>query len=166
MNRRAFIASGVGAAIATGVSLQDSRAAAPARGPFKLDYAPHFGQFEAHAGKDPIAQLEFMAAEGFRSVEDNGMRGRPPELQEKIGQTLERLGMRMGIFVCHADFGKVTFGSSEPAARERILADMRASAETAKRCRAKWMSPAIRPRTRSTTCADAARSWSRWASSW
>jgi hydroxypyruvate isomerase len=138
MNRRDFLASGVGVALAAGLSAQDAKA--PAQGkPFKLDYAPHFGSFAAHAGDDPIAQLEFMAAEGFRSVEDNGMKGRPPEVQEKIGKALQRLGMRMGIFVCHADFGKVTFGSSDPKVRERIVADITASIDVAKRCGAKWM---------------------------
>jgi hydroxypyruvate isomerase len=38
--------------------------------------------FRAHAGDDPIDQLKFMADQGFTALEDNGMRGRPPELQE------------------------------------------------------------------------------------
>jgi hydroxypyruvate isomerase len=139
VGRRDFLAASLGAAAVAGLPLQDSKPAPAGAAPFRLDYAPHFGQFKAHAGDDPIAQLEFMAAEGFRSVEDNGMKGRPPEVQEKIGKALQRLGMRMGIFVCHADFGKVTFGSSDAAARDRILADMKESVDCAKRCGAKWM---------------------------
>jgi hydroxypyruvate isomerase len=140
MNRRDFLASGVGgAALACLAQAQDSKPARRKDPAFNLDYAPHFGQFKAHAGDDPIAQLDFVVSRGFGSIEDNGMRGRPPEEQEKIGKRLQYLGMRMGIFVCHADFGKVTFGSSDPAVRERILADMKDSIEVAKRCGAKWM---------------------------
>src|SRR5687768_15167542 len=44
---------------------------------FHLKYAPHFGQFESHAGKDLIDQLKYMADQGFTAVEDNGLLGRP-----------------------------------------------------------------------------------------
>ena len=50
---------------------------------FKLNYAPHFGMFKNHAGNDPLDQIKFMYEQGFRALEDNGMMGRPKELQEK-----------------------------------------------------------------------------------
>ena len=34
------------------------------------------------------------------------MKGQSPEMQEKIGKTLADLGMTMGIFVRHGDFGQ------------------------------------------------------------
>src|SRR5690606_40805078 len=56
---------------------------------FKLRYAPHFGMFETHAGSDLIAQLEFMADEGFTALEDNELMSRPVPLQERIGARSE-----------------------------------------------------------------------------
>jgi hydroxypyruvate isomerase len=111
----------------------------PAR-TFKLHYAPHFGMFRQHAGEDPIAQLEFMAAEGFTALEDNGMRGRPVELQTRIGETLGRLHMRMGVFVAHTiDWNAPTLTSPDEAKREAFLKEVRESVEIAKRVNATWM---------------------------
>lgn len=107
---------------------------------FKLDYAPHFGMFAAHAGKDLVAQLEFMAQEGFTALEDNGLRDRPVDIQEQIGRTLDRLGMRMGVFVAHRiEWKQPTLTLADPAARDAFLADVRASVDIAKRVNAKWM---------------------------
>ena len=87
--------AGVGVAAAWG----GSAAAAQAR--FGLDYAPHFGMFRESGGEDPIDQLQFMAAQGFGSLEDNGMRQRPVAEQERIAGEMSRLDMRMGVFVAH-----------------------------------------------------------------
>lgn len=107
---------------------------------FKLKYAPNFGQFENHAGKDPIDQLKFMADQGFTAVEDNGMRNRPVELQDKIGREVERLGMTMGIFVVNFDTGfKTSLASGDEALRDQFLAAVRDSVEVAKRVNAKWV---------------------------
>jgi hydroxypyruvate isomerase len=107
---------------------------------FKLDYAPHFGMFEAHAGKDLVAQLEFMAQEGFTALEDNGLRDRPVDVQEQVGRTLDRLGMRMGVFVAHRiNWKQPTLTLADPAARDAFLADVRASVDIAKRVNATWM---------------------------
>ena len=107
---------------------------------FKLAYAPHFGMFAAHAGEDLVAQLEFMAAEGFTGLEDNGMRGRPLAEQERIGRTLERLKMRMGVFVAHTiDWREPTLTSPDPAHRDVFLKEIRESVDIAKRVGAKWM---------------------------
>lgn len=53
---------------------------------FNCDYAPHFGMFENHAGKDLIDQLKYMHDQGFRSLEDNGLMARPVDMQEKSGR--------------------------------------------------------------------------------
>ncbi len=116
---------------------QDEPAPGGAR-PFKLKYAPHFGMFRHHAGDDPIDQLQFMADEGFAALEDNGMRRRPKDLQERIAGAMERLGMQMGVFVAHADFGQVTFASAKKEIRDRLLDEIRDSIETAKRVGARW----------------------------
>lgn len=67
--------------------------------PFNLDYAPHQGMFSATAGKNFLDEIQYYYDLGFRSIEDNGMPGRSVEEQKKIGQLLEKLGMRMGVFV-------------------------------------------------------------------
>ena len=68
---------------------------------YNLNYAPHLGMFRNHAGNDPIDQLNFMADQGFTAFEDNGMRNREVALQEKMAQTMDRRGLRMGVFVAH-----------------------------------------------------------------
>jgi hydroxypyruvate isomerase len=148
MHRRHFVKSTLmmGAALATtrlSASSWTARAdelSGQARRKFRLHYAPHFGMFTQHAGEDLVAQLEFMAAEGFTALEDNGMRERTPAVQEKIGSTLARLNMRMGVFVAHnINWEQPTLTSPDPAKREAFLKEIRESVEVAKRVNAKWM---------------------------
>ena len=107
---------------------------------FKLDYAPHFGMFENHAGKDLMDQLQFMADMGFTALEDNGMMGRPVEVQEKIGKQLNKLGMEMGVFVIDAgDNWKTSLTTGKKEFEDRFLDACRTAVEVAKRCNAKWM---------------------------
>ena len=146
MKRRDFLSTG----LASSVSLVITKAASPAltefdREPtvspkhnFKLHYAPHFGMFKNYAGSDPIDELRFMADQGFTALEDNGMKDRPVELQERISKEMTRLGMRMGVFVASADFNNVTFASEKQDNVDKILKDMRDSVEVAKRVNAKW----------------------------
>ncbi|MEK7728313.1 MAG: twin-arginine translocation signal domain-containing protein, partial [candidate division KSB1 bacterium] len=81
ISRRKFIGSTAAAvsAMSLGASLSNSEAKTQnaTKAQFKLKYAPHFGMFEAHAGKDVVAQLQFMAEGGFTALEDNGMMSRP-----------------------------------------------------------------------------------------
>jgi hydroxypyruvate isomerase len=71
--------------------------------PFNLNYATHDGMFKNSAGADFIDQIKFAYDHGFRSIEDNGMMARTPEQQKKIGDTLQKLGMNMGVFVVTSD---------------------------------------------------------------
>ena len=144
-DRRAFLQSTLAlvGAFASSQALADTAAVfqrtTPAR-KFKLNYAPHFGMFKTHAGEDLVAQLEFMAQEGFTALEDNGLRDRPVAVQEQIGRTLDRLHMRMGVFVAHAiNWKQPTLTLGDAANRDAFLADIRASVDIAKRVNAKWM---------------------------
>lgn len=149
MQRREFIGTAVvaGAVAASGLSSgvtidpQADAAAGRHAAPFKLDYAPHFGMFRHSAGDDPVAQLEFMASRGFRSLEDNGMMGRSVEEQERIAHAMERLGMRMGVFVASMStaFGNNGLASGKADTRDQFLADCNKAVEVAKRVRATWM---------------------------
>ena len=96
--------------------------------------------FRHHAGDDLLDQLRFMAEMGFRSMEDNGMAGRTPEMQEAIAQEMTRLNMRMGVFVAHRiDWQEPNLASGDPARREEFLDDIRAAVDVAKRVNATWM---------------------------
>jgi hydroxypyruvate isomerase len=106
---------------------------------FRLNYAPHFGMFKDHAGNDPVDQLTFMADQGFTALEDNGMKGRPVADQKKIAAALERLGMRMGVFVATGSYADATFTSGRSDVAETVLKDVRESVEVAKRVGAQWM---------------------------
>lgn len=145
MKRRDFMATSLAAGMLVSLSskeetgqAQAEREAVKSRRKFKLKYAPHFGMFKEHAGPDLIDELKFMADQGFTALEDNGLKQRPVEVQEKIGRELARLGMEMGVFVATGDFGNVTFASDKPEVREKILKDIRDSVEVAKRVNAKW----------------------------
>jgi hydroxypyruvate isomerase len=156
MERREFVrksagaAAGVGAlgalgpgadeARAAGPGVAGSRAGGPIREPFAVDFAPHFGMFRELGGDDPVGQLEFMADVGFRSLEDNGMAGRPLAEQERIARAMQRLGMRMGVFVAHTiHWREPNLASGDEAKREEFLAEIRASVDVARRVNATWM---------------------------
>lgn len=144
MERREFVRTGATAAFTmAGVDMAGVDMHVPAMNTesatFALDYAPHFGMFRQSAGADVIDQLRFMHDQGFRSLEDNGMRGRPVAEQEKIGAELKRLGMRMGVFVINPDTAwTMTFAAGEASFRESFLKDIDASIEVAKRVGATW----------------------------
>lgn len=138
ISRRKFIGSAAAtvSAVSLGASLFSEAQATPP--PFKLKYAPHFGMFEAHAGKDVVDQLKFMAERGFTALEDNGMMSRPVAEQERIAKEMARLNMTMGVFVTYAEFGKATFVNHDKDVRDMLLKQMRDAVEVAKRVNAKW----------------------------
>lgn len=107
---------------------------------FKLKYAPHFGMFQNSAGKDEIDQLKFMHEMGFRALEDNGMMGRSPELQKKIGDTMAKLDMSMGVFVIDGgDNWKTSLATGKQEFKDVFVNTCKKAVEVAKRCNAKYM---------------------------
>lgn len=147
MKRRQFIQSAaatasvtaLSAATTSGAIAEETTTTATSSGRFKLKYAPHFGMFRHSAGKDPIDQLKFAADEGFTAWEDNQFKKWSKSDQEKIADTMQQLGIEMGVFVCHGNFGKVTFAGQNKADRKVVVEDVRESIEVAKRANAKWM---------------------------
>ena len=147
MQRREFIATTAAASIAAGLgrsALGQDGPPAAANGArsntFTLDYAPHLGMFRHHAGDDAVDQIDFMSEAGFRSLEDNGMRGRSLEDQQRIADALARNDMRMGVFVMNMDGAwkpSLTTGSVDE--RARFVENARESVEVAKRTNATWM---------------------------
>ncbi|MBC7902650.1 MAG: TIM barrel protein [Gemmatimonadaceae bacterium] len=113
----------------------------PAEKPFNLDYAFHDGMFKNSAGAEFTDQIKFAYDLGFRSIEDNGFMDRPKEQQTKIGETLAKLGMRMGVFVVNFDHWpvKTSLASGTQEWTDKFLSSCREAVEAAKRCNAKWM---------------------------
>lgn len=114
---------------------------------FQLDFAPSPGQFRAHAGSDIVDQIEFMASQGFPAFEDNQLRDRPVEMQQRIGEALAANDMRMGVFVAHTIYWRepsLTTGDDE--SRQQFLDEIQSSVEVAQRVDARWMTvvPGVR----------------------
>jgi len=144
MNRRNFVRNGLlaGAAVSTTAKVfgKDPKNPDQKDRPFNLDYAFHDGMFKNHGGDDFIDQIKFAYDKGFRSIEDNGMTGRSVEQQTKIGETLAKLGMKMGVFVVPK--GGNSANSLAAGKKEYIdifLQGCRQSVEVAKRVNAKWV---------------------------
>ncbi|MDX1911645.1 MAG: TIM barrel protein [Saprospiraceae bacterium] len=141
MQRRQFLQTGAlaGAAwtISAPVALASPGHTAP---PFKMHYAPHDGMFRHSAGEHILDQLRFMADQGFTAFEDNGMSGREPALQSKMGELMAQLGIAMGVFVAHKIYwNEPNLASGKADKREEFLAQIRNAVEVAKRCNATWM---------------------------
>jgi hydroxypyruvate isomerase len=141
MLRRDFLTVGAAAGVASlipNVALRAQESSDQSNG-FKLKYAPHFGMFRRLAGDDPIDQLKFAADQGFTAWEDNGMKGRAVDEQERIAKTMDEAGIEMGVFVATGDFGRVTFAGNDQSAHDQVLKDIRESVDVAKRVNARWM---------------------------
>jgi len=143
MKRRNFIqktalssgALSLGGALAYGA---DKKNVAPHK--FNLKYGPHFGMFKNSAGDDLIAQLDFMAEQGFTAFEDNGMMGRDVSMQTKIGETLAKHNMTMGVFVVEKGGNMAnTLAAGKSEHVDIFLDGCKKAVEVAKRVNAKWI---------------------------
>jgi hydroxypyruvate isomerase len=67
------------------------------------------------------------------------LKSRPVEEQERISQTMQRLGMEFGQFVGTLTFKDVTFAGRDASLREGVLKEIRASVEIAKRMNTKFV---------------------------
>ncbi|HSM47234.1 MAG TPA: TIM barrel protein [Draconibacterium sp.] len=145
MERRNFLKSAALSGIAlTGMTGMMSASASETKvsnaAKFKMKYAPHFGMFKNSAGEDLIDQIKFMADQGFTAFEDNGMMGRTPEMQTKIGETLAKLDMTMGVFVVEKGGNMAnTLAAGKPEFVDIFLDGCRRAVDVAKRVNAKWM---------------------------
>ena len=108
---------------------------------FNCNYAIHDGMFKNHGGNNFLDQIKFAYDNGFRAIEDNGFMDRSIDEQKKIGETLSKLGMNMGVFVVNFDHWpvKTSLASGDKEWRERFLKSCKEAVECAKRCNAKWM---------------------------
>ena len=119
----------------------ESAATAPAATPFHLNYAIHDGMFKNLAGPSFIDQIKFAYEQGFRAIEDNGMMDRPADEQARIGETLQQLGMTMGVFVLNFDHWPVSTSlcSGDPEWLKKFLVACRNAIDVAARCHGRWI---------------------------
>jgi len=144
MERRSFLRNAAGTIAAVGLAGSTKAFASEGQvsneAQFQLKYAPHLGMFKNIAGEDPIDQIKFMADQGFTAFEDNGMMGREPALQTKIGETLAALNMTMGVFVVDKGGNLAnTLAAGKPEFIDIFLDGCRKAVDVAKRVNAKWM---------------------------
>jgi len=140
MKRRNFIQAGLTAVASAAMvtpSFSQKQNVPPTK--FKHIYAPHDGMFKNHGGADFVDQIKFMADQGFRGIEDNGLLKRPVAEQERIGKTLAQLNMTMGVFVIDGgDNWKVSLTTGKQEFKDNFIKTCKLSVETAKRVNAKW----------------------------
>jgi len=140
MNRRAFLATGISAGSILGTGLAqaaDSSRSNAAK--FKLRYAPGLGTFRAHVGGDPIENIKFAADQGFRAMFDNGLMGKPADLQKKIAAETAKHDMKLGPFVVYPNFGDSDLMVGKKDSIEAFLKRVKNGLETAKRTGCQWM---------------------------
>ena len=107
---------------------------------FKMDFAPHDGMFKHSAGASILDQIKFMHDQGFTAFEDNEMGNRSVSEQEAIGNLLDKLNMRMGVFVAHKIYWKApNLTSGDKTYQKEFLDNIKNAVAIAKRTNAKWM---------------------------
>ena len=107
---------------------------------FNLNYAPHLGMFTNSAGTDPVDQLKFMYDQGFTAFEDNNMKKRDVNLQNRLADFMSKNNMQMGVFVAHTiHWNEPNLASGNIEKRNQFLDEISQSVEVAKRVNAKWM---------------------------
>lgn len=113
------------------------------RAPFHLRYAPHLGYrppfqplFSASVGSDdPVAHIEFAAAQGFAGVLYAAARGRAPQEQERVGRALADQRMAAGC-VLYTTFDKLrhtAWATAGEEARTWIAAELSEAIAAARR---------------------------------
>jgi hypothetical protein len=143
MNRRTFskLAGGMAMAAAGGNAFAAEKKADE---PFKALFAPHPNQFPG-GPKDYIEQLQLAYDLGFRAWEDNGLGGRPADLQEKVGQFMKDKKMTIGVMVISGGNG-MHFAKPTDDGIKQLEANMKRGVEVSKRTGQTWMTmiPGIR----------------------
>lgn len=107
---------------------------------FSMAFAPHFGMFAKSAGDDLLDQLRFAADQGFHAWEDNPMKDRSVEDQNRIANEMERLGIRMGVISALKGIWKqVNFAGDDQSARAEIIQAMKSITDVARRVNTKYL---------------------------
>jgi hydroxypyruvate isomerase len=106
---------------------------------FNMKFSPEFGIFADIAGNDPVDQIRWGYEHGFRAWENTMLKNRPTEEQERISKAVQALGMDFGQFVGTLTFEEVTFAGRDTSLREKVLQEVQASVDIAKRMNTKFV---------------------------
>jgi hydroxypyruvate isomerase len=143
MDRREFLTTGLAgsAAMTAGMLTPAAVADVPDQSTrrFRLNYAPHVGMFRHLAGDDPADQIRFMADQGFRTLEDVGLKNRSTAWQRRMRSVMDRCGISMGQFTATADYAYPTFALGRSEWRQHVVAEMQESLIVAERMQAGWL---------------------------
>ncbi len=141
MKRRTFIRNGLltGVAVVSGPMTTATARPRSINPKFNMKFSPDFNLFSGVAGKDPVDQIKWGYDQGFRAWESTSLKNRSAQEQERISKTIQQLGMEFGQFVGTLTFSDVTFAGRDEAQREKVLSDIRASVEIAKRMNTKFV---------------------------
>lgn len=107
--------------------------------PFRMKFSPDFNIFSSLPGKDVADEIKWGYDQGFRAWENTFLKNRSVEEQERISKTIQQLGMEFGQFVGTYTFEHVTFAGRDAALRGKVLNDVRASVDIAKRMNTKFI---------------------------
>lgn len=108
---------------------------------WQLRYTGHLGLlgpelplFRHSAGTDPIAQIRFLADQGFAGVQDNFLKLRNPHLQARMGEEMARLGLLMGTFTNNPlGWNRPLWNNCDADARAELRRDLDSTIEAARR---------------------------------
>lgn len=141
MKRDIFLKNSLlaGAALVSGFGKNAFAETVKGEKPFKMKFSPEFNIFADAGGKDPVDQIKWGYDQGFRAWESTGLKSRSVEEQEKISKTVQQLGMEFGQFVGTMTFKDVTFAGLDKDLREKVLSEVKASVEIAKRMNTKFI---------------------------
>ena len=144
MERRTFFRNGLltGAALISGSTLSEAFATNKVKqavAKFNMKFSPDFGIFSDLAGKDYVDQIKWGNDQGFRAWESTSLKNKSVQDQERISKTIQQLGMEFGQFVGTLTFKDVTFAGRDTNMREKVLTDVRASVDIAKRMNTKFI---------------------------
>jgi hydroxypyruvate isomerase len=144
MERRTFFRNGMlaGAAVLSGTTASmsgSSQSATQNPKAFNMKFSPEFGIFADIAGKDTVDQIRWGHDQGFGAWENTGLKGKSVEEQERISKVIQQLGMQFGQFVGTMTFQDVTFAGRDAGLREKVLKDIHASIDIAKRMNTKFV---------------------------
>jgi hydroxypyruvate isomerase len=137
MDRKTFLKTGLLASGALLGKWNTAIAQTNPKQPFKTKFSPEFGIFENLSGKDVVDQIKWGYDNGFRAWESTYLLRMPVAEQERISQTIQKLGMEFGQFVGVFSYEKPSFAGRDKDTRDQVLKDLRASVEVAKRMNTK-----------------------------
>lgn len=115
---------------------------------WKMRYTGHLGlrapdaPMFPHSARsaDPVDQIDFLADIGFAGMQDNFLKLRPLDEQERIGRAIARRGLQMGTFNNNPlSWNRPLWSSTDQTSQAELLHDLEASIEAAARTGGRYL---------------------------